>query len=66
MFHFERIALYNMICLNVYTEITTTSDDGIGPGATAGTVITLLVTIVIITVIVITVVVIIIRLDVDF
>ena len=64
MFHFERIALYNTIYLNVYTEITT-SDDGIGPGAIAGTVITLLFAIVIITIVVITVVIIIIRLDVD-
>ena len=65
MFHIERIALYNTICLNVYTEFTT-SDDGIGPGGIAGIVITLLAMIVIITVIVITVVIIIIRFDVDF
>ena len=53
-----------MICLNVYTEITgrkRTSDDGIGPGATAGIVITLLFIITIITVVVITVVIIILR-----
>ena len=51
-----------MICLNVYTEITgrqTTSDNGIGPVAIAGTVIALLLIIVIIAVI--TVVIVIIR-----
>ena len=50
-----------MICLYVYTEITEkrTSDDRIGPVATAGTVIGLLLIIVIITVI--TVVIVIIR-----
>ena len=51
--------------MNVYTEITgrkrTLDDDGIGPGATAGIVITLLFIITIITVVVITVVIILIR-----
>ena len=53
-----------MICLNVYTEFTgrqTTSENGIGPGATAGIVITLLLIITIIAGVVIIVVIVIIR-----
>ena len=45
-----------MICLNVYTEIT--SENGIGPVAIAGTIIALLLIIVIITVITVLIVII--------
>ena len=51
----------------IYTELiierqaTSQSDDGIGPGATAGIAVTLLVMIIIITIVVITVVIVIIR-----